>query len=78
MGDTIYARDGGKIMEIECPTRGPWFGKFIRGSKLRMGIIKDKDFGVISGMIQSLLEGWETEWRGEGLLLTLVIPATSA
>ena len=61
MGDTIYARDRGKVMEIECPTRGPWFGKFIRGSKLRMGIIKKKDFGVTSEMILSLLEGWDTE-----------------
>ena len=29
LGDTIYSRDGGKFMETTCPTRGPWFGKFM-------------------------------------------------
>ena len=40
MGDTIYDRDGEKFTETVCPIRGPWFGKFMRGSKLQMGVIK--------------------------------------
>ena len=27
--DTIFARDGKKFTDTMCPTRGPWFGKFI-------------------------------------------------
>ena len=58
-GDTIYARDRRKLTETACPTRGPSFVKFIRGSKLRMGLIKKQDFGVTSEMIKVLLVGWD-------------------
>ena len=43
MGDTIYSSDGEKFTENECPTRGPWFGNFMRGSKIQMGVIKKQD-----------------------------------
>ena len=45
MGDTIYARDRKFFTEIACPTKEIWFGKFMRGSKLRMGLIEKQDFG---------------------------------
>ena len=48
MGDTIYARDGEKLTETACLTRVPWFGKFMKDSKLRMGVIKKQGFGVSS------------------------------
>ena len=48
MVDTIYARDGENFTETVRPTRGPWFSKFMRNSKLRMGVIKKQDFGVTS------------------------------
>ena len=35
MGDTIFAKDGEKFMETACPTWRPWFGNFMRISKLR-------------------------------------------
>ena len=44
MGDTIYSRDGGNFTETVCHTRGPWFVKFMRGLKLRIGVIKKQDF----------------------------------
>ena len=37
---TIFARDERKLVANGCPTRGPWFVKFTRGEKLRMGIIR--------------------------------------
>ena len=36
MGDTIYARAGGKFAETALPTRVPWFGRFMRSSKLQI------------------------------------------
>ena len=68
LGDTIYSRDGGKFTETACPTRRPWFGKFMRGSKLGMGVIKKHDFGVTSETVKALLEGWDAYWRREGLM----------
>ena len=44
MGDAIYSRDGEIFTETVCPTRGPWFGKNLPGSKIRMGVIKKQDF----------------------------------
>ena len=38
MGDTIYSRDGKTFTKTACPTRGQWFGMFMRGSKMRMGV----------------------------------------
>ena len=48
MVENIYSRDGGKFTETACPKRGPWFGKFLRGSKLRMAVTKRQVFGVTS------------------------------
>ena len=42
MGDTIFSRYRNKFMVTACPTRWPWFGKFMRGSKFRMGVINRK------------------------------------
>ena len=41
MGDAIYARYGKKFTETACPTRGPWFGNFVIGSKLWMELNKE-------------------------------------
>ena len=59
MGDTIYARDRKNFMETACPTREPWFGEFMRCSKLRMGVIQKQDFRVTSEMIKTFGEGME-------------------
>ena len=66
MGETIYAKDGEKFTEKLCPTKGPWFEKLMRGLKLRMGLIKKQDFGVIIKMINAILRGLDTDWKGEG------------
>ena len=39
MGDTNVSRYIIKFMVTVCPTRWPWFGRFMRGSKFSMGVI---------------------------------------
>ena len=63
LGYTIYSRDGEIFTETVFPTRVPWFGKFMWGSKLWMGVIKKQDFGVTSEMVRALFEVWEAEYR---------------
>ena len=67
LGDTIYSRDGDGFTETACPTRGPWFGKFMQGSKLLMGLIKKQYFGVTIEIVKSLFEVWDVLYRREGL-----------
>ena len=61
MGDTIFSSDRKKFTEMMCPNRGPCFGKFMRGSKLRIGVIKRQDFDVTLDMVKARLVGWEVE-----------------
>ena len=56
IGDTIYFRYGVNFTETACLTRGPWFGNFMRGSKIGMGVIKKEDFLVTIEMLEYLLE----------------------
>ena len=36
----------------------------MRGSKLRMGVIKRQDLGVKLDVVKALLALWEEEWEG--------------
>ena len=63
MGDTIYSRYGRILIATACPTRVTRFGKFTRGSKLRIGVIKKQDFGITYKVVKALLEIWEDEWK---------------
>ena len=56
MGEIFYARDREKFTKTACPTKVPRFGKFMRGYKLRMGVINKQDFGVTSEIIKDSLE----------------------
>ena len=58
MGYTIDSRDGKLLTATDCPTRGPWFGKFMRGSKMRLGVIKNLDFGITCKVVKALPEIW--------------------
>ena len=61
MGDTIFTRDCKKFTKIACPPRGAWFGNFIIGSKLRMGVIKKQYLGATSDMAKAVFLGWYIE-----------------
>ena len=47
-------------MATACPTRGPWFGKFIRRINTRMGVIKNQGFRIASKVFKYLLVVWGT------------------
>ena len=36
----------------------------MRGSKLRMSVIKRQDFGITLDVLKALLAGWEVDWEG--------------
>ena len=59
MGYTIYYIYGTVLTSTACPTRVPWFGKFMRVSKLSMGVIKNQYFGITCKVVKALLEIWE-------------------
>ena len=48
-----------RFTETACPMREPWFGKFMRVLKLRMGVVRKQDFGVTSEVIKAWLEVWD-------------------
>ena len=56
MGATIYSRYERILTATEFPTRCPWFGKFMRGSKLRMGVMKKQDFEIPRKVVTSMIE----------------------
>ena len=58
MGNKIYSWDGNKFTETTCSTLVPWFGKLMRMSKLRVGVIRRQYFGVTSDMVKALLGVW--------------------
>ena len=60
MGDTIYSVYGKNYTDNTCPMCGTWFGKLVRVSKLRPGVIKKQEFGATSKMVNTLLVGWDT------------------
>ena len=43
---TIFAKDERKLVATYLPTRGTWFVKFMRRSKLRMGVIRNQDYEI--------------------------------
>ena len=47
-----------------CPTIGHWLEKFMRGSKVRMGLINKKYFAITCKVVKALLDRWEEEWKG--------------
>ena len=59
MVDTIYKRNGRILTATAYPTRGPWFGIFMRGYKFRMGVIKKQDFGITCKVVKDIPERWE-------------------
>ena len=59
MGHRILSRDSKKFTDTACPTRGPWFEKFVISYKVRIIFIKKHDFGVTGEMATDLLLVWD-------------------
>ena len=56
MGNMIYSKYGSILPATACHTIGTWFGKFMRVSKLRMGVINKQDFEITCKVVKALLE----------------------
>ena len=65
MEDNFFARDRGNFTETESTTQDAWFKNFMRGSKLRMGVIKKLDSGANSEIMKAMLVGCGIEWKSE-------------
>ena len=58
-----FCEEQKKFTDTACPTWGPWFVKFIRSSKLQMGLIRGKCSGVASETVKYLLVGCYVECK---------------
>lgn len=63
VGGSIMAKDDKKLFVTSCPTRSLWFERFMRGTKLRMGVERRQNFGLSSEALHALLGLLETDWR---------------
>ena len=55
---TIFAKDDRKMAATNCPTRSPWFVKFKRRVKLKMGIIRKQNFRIPALTMAALQKTW--------------------
>ena len=65
---TIFEKDIIILVATDCPTRRPWFVKFIRGEKLRTGIIRKQYFGISELTMDALQRTWDLDWEDRGKL----------
>ena len=62
MIDTIYANYGKNSTSMACPILWIFFGKFVRDSKLQMGVIRKQYFELTIIILKVSLEGRWLEW----------------
>ena len=63
---TIFDKYEGKLVATYFPTREPWLVKFMRGYKLRMGIIRKQDFGISVLTMNALQRTWDLDLEDGG------------
>ena len=56
MGGSVLAKDEKKLYVTSNPARTEWFERFMKGAKLRIGVIKRRNFALTSDMVHALLE----------------------
>ena len=59
---TIFAKYERKLMATDFSIRGLWFVEFMRGGRLRMGIIRKHDFEILVLTMAALQITWHLEW----------------
>ncbi|KAL7468881.1 hypothetical protein ACHAXS_009127 [Conticribra weissflogii] len=59
---TAYARDEKKMYVTTSPTAGRWFTRFMRGSKLRMGVIRRQNEALTPALIREICVMAEEDW----------------
>ena len=61
-GGSVLAKDEKKLYVTSNPARTEWFERFMKGAKLRIGVIKRRNFALTSEMLHALLELLEKNW----------------
>jgi len=62
-GSTL-AKDEKKLFVTQCPTSGWWFSRFMRGAKLRMGVVRRQNEALTIKVVLALCEIAEEDWKG--------------
>jgi len=58
----VLAKDEKKLFITECPTAGWWFSRFMRGAKLRMGVIRRQNEALTVKVVLAVCELAEEDW----------------
>ena len=58
----VLAKDEKKLFITECPTAGWWFSRFMRGAKLRMGVIRRQNEALTIKVVLALCDLAEQDW----------------
>ena len=62
LNQSVMASDNRKLYITDCPTRSNWFERFMKGARLRMGMIRRKNMGLTSEMTHLLLDLMNEDW----------------
>ena len=65
MTRSVMAQGDRKMYVTDCPTRTEWFERFMRGARLRMGMIKRKNIGLTEEMTHGMLKLMSDSWENE-------------
>lgn len=60
---SLMARDDRKMYLTNCPSAGLWFARFMRGAKLRMGVIRKQNEAFTVRLLLALSELAEGDWQ---------------
>ena len=60
---SMMVQDDRKLFSTLCPSNGKWFSRFMRGAKLRMGVIRRQNEALTAMMILAVLQFAEEDWK---------------
>ena len=61
--ETVVGMDRAKQYVTSGHTSGKWFGRFMRGARLRMGMIRRQNEALTSVLAMAVCEAAEARWR---------------
>ena len=64
--DTVVGLDQKKQYLSHSHTFGKWFSRFMRGARLRMGMIRRQNEALTSAMVLAMCRRAEADWRDRG------------
>jgi hypothetical protein len=63
MGGSVLAKDDKMLYVTINPARTEWFERFMKGAKLRIGVIRRRNFALTGDTVHALLELLEKSWK---------------